>query len=52
MVVNHIIENSDNNKKYYIKEDGSLLTNADYTDYYHNQVKYHADENGVLTLVK
>lgn len=53
MVVNHVIHNSDNNKKYYINKDGSLLTNGYYIDYYsNNQAKYYADANGVLTLVK
>lgn len=52
MVANHMLHDLTSNKKYYIKEDGSLLVNGYYIDYYHSQTKYYAGSDGSLTEVE
>lgn len=52
MVANHMILDLNTNKKYYVNENGALLINGYYTDYYNNQAKYHAGNDGSLTLVE
>lgn len=52
MVENQVIYDLNTNKKYYVQQDGSMLANGYYTDYYHNQDKYYAGPDGALILVQ
>jgi len=52
MVENQVIYDLNTDKKYYVQQDGSMLANGYYTDYYHNQDKYYAGSDGILTLVQ
>ncbi len=51
LIENHIIKDTQTGKDYYAKEDGSLLINGYYTNYYDNQTKYYAGSDGALTPV-